>query len=124
MLFTIQRQGENMTFRQAATIISLAMTALPAMASQGQAQAPRAEPAARSKPVRTGYVLASGVNYFFEVHGRGAPLLLLHGGLGSIDMFGPVHPAPCEGAAGHRGRSPRPRSHRPWGAADQPYRDG
>jgi pimeloyl-ACP methyl ester carboxylesterase len=33
------------------------------------------------------------VNYYYEIHGRGEPLLLLHGGLGSIDMFGPVLPA-------------------------------
>ena len=79
--------------RQAGTIISLAMTALLALASQGEAQARRAEPAARAKPVRTGYVPANGVNYYYEVHGRGQPLLLLHGGLGSIDMFGPILPA-------------------------------
>jgi pimeloyl-ACP methyl ester carboxylesterase len=30
------------------------------------------------------------VDYYYEIHGRGEPLLLLHGGLGSIEMFGPV----------------------------------
>ncbi len=40
----------------------------------------------------TGYVLANGINYYYEVHGRGEPLLLLHGGLGSIDMFEPGLP--------------------------------
>jgi len=43
----------------------------------------------RLAPQKTGYVLANGVNYYYEIHGRGEPLLLLHGGLGSIDMFGP-----------------------------------
>lgn len=82
-----------MLHRPGATIVfSLAMTALLAMASQGSAQARRAEPAARSKPQRTGHVQANGVNYYYEIHGRGEPLLLLHGGLGSIDMFGPVLP--------------------------------
>ncbi len=32
----------------------------------------------------------NGVNYYYEIRGDGAPLLLLHGGLGSIDMFAPI----------------------------------
>lgn len=44
-------------------------------------------------PTSTGHVMANGVNYYYEIHGAGEPLLLLHGGLGSIDMFGPVLPA-------------------------------
>jgi pimeloyl-ACP methyl ester carboxylesterase len=36
-----------------------------------------------------GYVTANGANYYYEIHGNGEPLLLLHGGLGSIDMFEP-----------------------------------
>jgi len=43
---------------------------------------------------RKGNVPASdGVNYYYEIHGKGQPLLLLHGGLFSIDMFGPSLPA-------------------------------
>src|SRR5438093_7050798 len=43
---------------------------------------------------RTGYIPASdGVNYYYEIHGQGQPLLLLHGGLFSIDMFGLILPA-------------------------------
>jgi pimeloyl-ACP methyl ester carboxylesterase len=37
----------------------------------------------------SGHVEIRGVNYYYEIHGKGEPLLLLHGGLGSIDMFGP-----------------------------------
>jgi pimeloyl-ACP methyl ester carboxylesterase len=44
--------------------------------------------------VRTnGYVAANGIDYYYEVHGDGEPLLLLHGGLGSIEMFEPDIPA-------------------------------
>src|SRR6185369_3698358 len=45
---------------------------------------------------RTGYVPVNGVNYYYEIHGHGEPLLLLHGGLGSIDMFGPLLPKLAE----------------------------
>lgn len=41
---------------------------------------------------RTGYVSANGVDYHYEISGEGEPLLLLHGGLGSSDMFKPVMP--------------------------------
>jgi pimeloyl-ACP methyl ester carboxylesterase len=37
-----------------------------------------------------GYVAANGVNYYYQLRGSGEPLLLLHGGLGQIEMFGPV----------------------------------
>lgn len=46
----------------------------------------------KSAPARSGYVEAGNVRYYYEIHGVGEPLLLLHGGLGSIDMFGPVLP--------------------------------
>ena len=40
-------------------------------------------------PRRTGHVPANGVDYYYAIYGEGDPLLLLHGGLGSIEMFGP-----------------------------------
>lgn len=41
---------------------------------------------------KTGYAKANGINYYYEISGKGEPLLLLHGGLGSIDMFRPILP--------------------------------
>jgi len=46
-----------------------------------------------SVPTTTGHTHVNGVNYYHEIHGTGEPVLLLHGGLGSIDMFAPVLPA-------------------------------
>jgi pimeloyl-ACP methyl ester carboxylesterase len=55
--------------------------------------APSTKAPVKPTPSKTGRVMANGVNYYYEIHGQGEPLLLLHGGLGSIDMFGPVLPA-------------------------------
>ncbi len=49
-------------------------------------------PAAAST-VRSGRAAIHGVRYYYEIRGQGAPLLLLHGGLGSIDMFAPLLPS-------------------------------
>jgi pimeloyl-ACP methyl ester carboxylesterase len=42
---------------------------------------------------KTGYAEVNGLKYYYEISGAGEPLLVLHGGLGSISMFGPVLPA-------------------------------
>jgi pimeloyl-ACP methyl ester carboxylesterase len=52
--------------------------------------------ATKGEPKTSGHVEANGVDYYYEIHGQGEPLLLLHGGLGSIDMFGPVLPLLAE----------------------------
>ncbi|MEP7285200.1 MAG: alpha/beta hydrolase [Chloroflexota bacterium] len=38
------------------------------------------------------YALVNGINLYYEVHGNGEPLILLHGGIGAIEMFGEVLP--------------------------------
>ena len=47
---------------------------------------------AMAASTKTGYLEVNGVNYYYEIHGKGEPLLLLHGGMGNIDMFGPLLP--------------------------------
>jgi hypothetical protein len=42
------------------------------------------------KPDTSGYIAANGVNYWFEIRGKGEPLVLLHGGLFTTELFGPV----------------------------------
>ena len=39
----------------------------------------------------------NGINLFYEIHGTGRPLILLHGGLGATEMFGPNLPALAKG---------------------------
>ena len=39
------------------------------------------------------YADVNGINLYYEIHGSGRPLILLHGGLGSGEMFGPLLPA-------------------------------
>jgi pimeloyl-ACP methyl ester carboxylesterase len=46
-----------------------------------------------STPEATGagaYADVNGVHLYYETHGSGRPLVLLHGGLGAGEMFGPV----------------------------------
>jgi pimeloyl-ACP methyl ester carboxylesterase len=41
---------------------------------------------------RDGYLSVNGLKYYYKIQGEGEPLLMLHGGLGHIEMFGPVIP--------------------------------
>jgi pimeloyl-ACP methyl ester carboxylesterase len=43
------------------------------------------------------YADVNGVHLYYEIHGRGAPLVLLHGGLGAGSMFGANLPALAAG---------------------------
>jgi pimeloyl-ACP methyl ester carboxylesterase len=48
---------------------------------------------AQGADMKSGYAPANGIKYYYEISGKGEPLLLLHGGLGSTDMFKPIMPA-------------------------------
>ncbi|MFX6803620.1 alpha/beta hydrolase, partial [Acinetobacter baumannii] len=42
---------------------------------------------------RTAYAAVNGLMRYYEIHGAGEPVVLLHGGLGTIDMlFGQLLP--------------------------------
>ena len=41
---------------------------------------------------KTGYAAVNGLRLYYEIHGTGQPLVLLHGGLGSTGMYDPLLP--------------------------------
>jgi pimeloyl-ACP methyl ester carboxylesterase len=45
---------------------------------------------------RTGYAPVNDLNMYYEIHGSGAPLILLHGAYMTIDMMGPILPGLAE----------------------------
>src|SRR5207249_1573425 len=46
--------------------------------------------------VHGSYAAVNGINLYYETHGAGRPLRLLHGGLGSGEMFAPILPQLAE----------------------------
>jgi pimeloyl-ACP methyl ester carboxylesterase len=64
----------------------MAAAAVAAIAASTAAQAQQTV----AKPDSSGYVEANGINYWYEIRGKGEPLLLLHGGLFTTELFGPV----------------------------------
>jgi pimeloyl-ACP methyl ester carboxylesterase len=61
----------------------------------GAALAGAAVAGAQTRPataVKSGYAAVNGINLYYEIHGSGEPLILLHGGLGATEMFGEVVP--------------------------------
>ncbi|AFL52359.1 pimeloyl-ACP methyl ester carboxylesterase [Sinorhizobium fredii] len=76
----------KMTLTIFATVLSLVCApatngAEPAEKAAGQQSMPT--------PKKTGHLAVNGINYYYQVYGEGEPVLLLHGGLGIIEMLGP-----------------------------------
>lgn len=68
------------------------------LVSHLSAHAQEIKPMAATSPAtieaqKSGHVAANGLNYYYQIYGKGEPLLLLHGGLGQIEMFAPILPA-------------------------------
>src|SRR5437667_5236983 len=73
-------------------LITMFATVTASFAAPTIVQAAQEKPAihpATPKPTRSGHAAVNGVNYYYALYGTGEPLLLLHGGMGQIEMFGP-----------------------------------
>jgi pimeloyl-ACP methyl ester carboxylesterase len=47
----------------------------------------------KAKSVKGSYAKVNGLELYYEIHGNGEPLILLHGGLGSTGMFAELIPS-------------------------------
>jgi pimeloyl-ACP methyl ester carboxylesterase len=74
----------------------------------------------RHSPVHTGYAPVNGLQMYYEIHGEGRPLILLHGAYMTIDTLGPILPglaatrrviAPEQQGHGHTADVDRPLSY-------------
>jgi len=73
-------------------LIAMFATVTASFAAPTIIQAAQEKPAmqnATPKPSKSGHAAVNGVNYYYALYGTGEPLLLLHGGMGQIEMFGP-----------------------------------
>jgi pimeloyl-ACP methyl ester carboxylesterase len=43
--------------------------------------------------LKTGYAPVNGLNLYYEIHGTGEPLILLHGGLAATEIFSEIMPS-------------------------------
>jgi pimeloyl-ACP methyl ester carboxylesterase len=75
-----------------ATVGTVLASAMTVHADEGKRMESTSKSAPAAKPTKSGYVEANGLKYYYQIHGKGEPLLLLHGGLGQIEMFAPVLP--------------------------------
>src|SRR6266704_6889114 len=71
-----------------ATVLAVAGLIAVTGRAQAQARANPGEGVPKTKGVGT-YADVNGIKLYYEIHGVGRPLILLHGGLGAIEMFGP-----------------------------------
>lgn len=64
---------------------ALVAIAAPALAEERWQTLP--EPAPMPKPEQSGYAPVNGIEMYYQVFGQGAPVLLIHGGLGHGDIW-------------------------------------
>jgi pimeloyl-ACP methyl ester carboxylesterase len=70
------------------TLLTAALAAFAPLSAQAEDVTENPLQGEAGKPDRAGHLTVNGIDYYYEIRGKGEPLLLLHGGLGQIEMFG------------------------------------
>ncbi|GLR49458.1 alpha/beta hydrolase [Shinella yambaruensis] len=70
------------------TLLTAALAAFAPLSAQAEDVAENPLQGEAGKPDKAGHLTVNGIDYYYEIRGKGEPLLLLHGGLGQIEMFG------------------------------------
>lgn len=76
-----------------ATALSIAASVAAAAPAGAQGAPPQGAPVAR----HGSYADVNGIRLYYEIHGSGRPLVLLHGGAGAVEIFDPILPALSSG---------------------------
>jgi pimeloyl-ACP methyl ester carboxylesterase len=84
-------------FFRSLVLSSLLASLLADDATQSGASSPAPQLAATKYTSAGHYAPVNGLKLYYEVHGRGKPLVLLHGGVGASEMFAPILTALASG---------------------------
>lgn len=72
------------------TVLAIAVLASFALAAPVTSSIAQQGTAPMSTPIKSGYAPVNGVEVYYATYGKGDPIVLLHGGFGAIEMFGPA----------------------------------
>ena len=75
--------------RSSQVAAALAAAGIVALTARAEGQGKPWGARARTGKSAGSYADVNGIKLYYEIHGAGRPLILLHGGLGAIEMFGP-----------------------------------
>ncbi len=104
----------------AATGASLAAASAVLAQSDAEPATPTSEGDAKAETAPTsGYAPVNGLQMYYEIHGEGEPLLLMHGAYGTIDLWGPILETLAQG---HQVIAIEPQGHGHTADIDRPIR--
>jgi len=79
----------RITTHSSKLVAALAVAGAISVAADAQAQVSASVVGADAAKGKGHYADVNGIKLYYEIQGSGKPLVLLHGGLGAIEMFGP-----------------------------------